>query len=224
MKELKVIETGDGSHTLYNEDLDETYHSTHGALTESKHVFIKEGLDYYRVKNPKQTSIAILEIGFGTGLNAILTLQAAIENKIKIDYYTLEPFPLNTEIIKKLDYKSLFDGPYQSYYDQLHQLPWVAENTIASYFKIIKSTTSLQDFSSDKEFDLVYFDAFAPRKQPELWELNSIQNSVKFLKEKGVLVTYCAMGAFKRNLKALNMLVESIPGPPGKREMTRGIK
>ncbi|UZR95996.1 tRNA (5-methylaminomethyl-2-thiouridine)(34)-methyltransferase MnmD [Chondrinema litorale] len=224
MKPLKIIETGDGSHTLFNEALNETYHSTHGALTESKHVFIKEGLSYYSEKKPDQKKISILEIGFGTGLNAMLTLQAAIEKDLEVFYYTLEPYPVETEVIEKLNYKSLFELTYQPYYNQLHELPWEVENKVVENFSIVKTTTGLENLSFSEQFDLVYFDAFAPRKQPELWEVESLQNAITSLKTKGVLVTYCAMGVFKRNLKSLEMTVESIPGPPGKREMTRGIK
>ncbi|MBT29523.1 MAG: methyltransferase [Thalassobius sp.] len=224
MKPLKIIETGDGSHTLFNEALNETYHSTHGALTESQHVFIKEGLSYYSDKNPDKKKISILEIGFGTGLNAMLTLQAAIEKNLEIFYYTLEPYPVETEVIEKLNYKSLFEETYQPYYNQLHELPWEVENKVVDNFSIVKTTTGLENLSFSEQFDLVYFDAFAPRKQPELWEVASLKNAITPLKAKGVLVTYCAMGAFKRNLKSLDVLVESIPGPPGKREMTRAIK
>ncbi|MEM1136677.1 MAG: tRNA (5-methylaminomethyl-2-thiouridine)(34)-methyltransferase MnmD, partial [Bacteroidota bacterium] len=209
---------------IYNPILKETYHSTHGAVTESKHVFLKEGMEYFLSKYPTLKKISIIEVGFGTGLNAMLTLARALEINIDIFYVTLEPFPISTKLIKALNYQSLFRKADWHYFETIHNTPWEAENKIAPHFTFVKSKTNLENFTTQSKFDLVYFDAFAPRKQPELWEVDALRHAVTPLKPLGVLVTYSAMGAFKRNLKALGMHIESIPGPPGKREMTRAIK
>lgn len=223
MKPLKIIETSDGSHTLYNAALDETYHSTHGALTESLHVFIKEGLHHYLDK--KTISIInILEVGFGTGLNALLTCLEAEKLDIQVNYHSLEPFPIDVALLPHLNYTTDLTENSQQIFEQLHALAWEKSIQVTPHFSLTKSTVSLTEYKPAQVFDIVYFDAFAPRKQPELWELTALEKVVTPLRTAGIFVTYSAMGALKRNLKSLDMVVEAIPGPPGKREMTRGIK
>ena len=223
MENLKIIDTGDGSHTLYNQSLDETYHSTHGALTESQYVFIKEGLHFW-LKSNKDKTVNILEVGFGTGLNALLTCLEAEKLQVNINYITLEPYPVLRGLLESLNYTSNLSEKATMFYKQLHEVDWGKDNTITPYFNFYKSKAPLQEFESEVKFDVIYFDAFAPRKQPELWEKTSLECATKSLKSQGVFVTYSAMGALKRNLKDLGLLVSSIPGPPGKREMTRGVK
>lgn len=219
MDTIKIIVTGDGSHSLFHEALDETYHSRHGALQESLHVFIEHGFRYLG-KTQKPKSISILEVGFGTGLNALLTLAEAIESDISVAYTSLETYPLNEEVWAKLNYPDT-----NNLFKELHQAEWEKWNQINSHFQLLKLEKSLQDVELDpRQCDLIYFDAFAPNKQPELWELTVLDKVVKTLKSGGMFVTYCAKGQLKRDLKSLGLIVESLPGPPGKREMVRALK
>lgn len=219
MNTIKIIITGDGSHSLLNEALDETYHSRHGAIQESLHVFITQGFNYLLNKQ-KHESISILEVGFGTGLNALLTLSEAIKNELSVAYTSLETYPLSQEVWENLNYPD----PH-NILKELHQAEWQKWADVTSQFKLLKLEKSLQlvDLESE-QFDLIYFDAFAPNKQPEMWELPVLEKVVKTLKSEGVFITYCAKGQLKRDLKTLGLIVESLPGPPGKREMVRAIK
>lgn len=219
MNTIKIIVTGDGSHSLFNEALDETYHSRHGALQESLHVFIVHGFRYF-VQKQKSKSVSILEVGFGTGLNALLTLAEAIESDISVAYTSLETYPLSEEVWVKLNYPDTHNR-----FKELHRAEWEKWSQINSQFKLLKLEKSLQDVELDSQpYDLIYFDAFAPTKQPELWELKVLEKVVKTLKSGGMFVTYCAKGQLKRDLKSLGLIVESLPGPPGKREMVRALK
>jgi tRNA U34 5-methylaminomethyl-2-thiouridine-forming methyltransferase MnmC len=221
----KVITTKDGSSTIFWEELNETYHSIHGAWQESEHVFIKEGLVWYANQFPAQKHISIFEVGLGTGLNAILTLKYCIQNpNMQVSYYSIEPYPLTWEELSNLNYKELLSGELQQYFDYLHQCKWAITHQILPSFAFYKSQQTLQSFSASPNFDIVYFDAFAPTKQSEMWEVASLSTAVALLKEHGILVTYCAKGSFKRNLKSLGMQVQSPHGAAGKREMTRGVK
>ncbi|GAA4830345.1 tRNA (5-methylaminomethyl-2-thiouridine)(34)-methyltransferase MnmD [Algivirga pacifica] len=225
MKNIKVIETGDGSSTLYNESLNETYHSSHGAVTESLHVFLKSGLEDIAEKTK---AIRILEIGFGTGLNAILTIQKALTMPDHhIHYTSLETFPLSKEIVEGLNYKSMLPEELHGYFDQIHNAPWNEAVDILPNFTLKKVNEGLETFELEEEdnpFNLYYYDAFAPNKQPELWEVERFQKCYDMAEEGALLVTYCAQGQFRRNLKAAGFTMEKWPGPPGKREMTRGHK
>jgi len=216
---IKRIVTGDGSHSLLNEALDETYHSRHGAVQESMHVFIEQGLKYL-IKKQKPEPISILEVGFGTGLNALLTLTEAIKNDIAVTYTTLETCPLGHEVWENLNYPD----PYHLF-KELHRSEWQKWVEITSYFKLLKLEKSLQIVELEPvQFDLIYFDAFAPNKQPEMWGQPVLHKVVKTLKSGGSFITYCAKGQLKRDLKSLGLIVESLPGPPGKREMVRALK
>ena len=222
MSSLKIITTQDGSHSLLNEQLNETYHSVHGALQESKHVFIQHGLDFVN-KNQGPTTIHILEIGFGTGLNALLTLQYAIANKLSIQYTTLEAFPVEEAIWSNLNYVESDEEKKQ--FKKLHHANWNEVESIDHVFAIRKLHTTLQQVELEvNQYDVIYFDAFAPNKQPEMWELPMLQKIASSMKHDGVFVTYCAKGQLKRNLKSVGLTVETLPGPPGKREMVRGTK
>ena len=214
----KIIVTADNSKTLLIPELNETYHSTNGAIQEAKHVFIDAGLSSLNLKE-----IQLLEMGFGTGLNAILTLDYAIRNKIKVHYTTIEAFPVGIEMAMEMDYlKDLNLEHLKNQFEKLHNSLIEEKIQIDEYFIFTKHHLKLTECTlRTNQFNLVYYDAFGPKVQPDLWTIESLGIIQKAMTSGGVLVTYCAQGQFKRNLKALNFNVESIPGPPGKREMTR---
>lgn len=223
MPDIRIIETSDGSQSLYRKDLNETYHSTHGAVTESQYVFIQHGLDFLQEKGREE--IAILEVGFGTGLNALLTLEWAKNNSLSLSYTTLEPIPLEESIYTQLNYAAQIEGEVSKEdLFNLHEIDWENEHELASNFRFLKTQSKLQDFQASGLFDLVYYDAFAPSKQSEMWDFEVLEKTAALMSEGAVLVTYCARGQFKRDLAALGMEVETLKGPPGKKEMVRGIK
>lgn len=222
MSMIELITTGDGSHSLLNTALDETYHSRHGALQESKYVFIKQGLNFF-IEKTGSKQLSILEVGFGTGLNAWLTLQEAQALNIHVHYTTLETYPLSASVWPSLNYAA--GSEFEKDFMKLHESEWNKEVLIASSFMLHKLEQSLQDFdAAGKQFDIIYFDAFAPNKQPELWEAPILGKVVRSLSPSGIFVTYCAKGQLKRDLKSFDLAVESLPGPPGKREMVRALK
>lgn len=222
MSSLKIIITSDGSHSLLNEELNETYHSIHGAVQESEHVFIKNGLDYC-VRQKSRESISILEVGFGTGLNALLTIQYAIKSPIPIKYTTLESNPLDEAFWSALNYRDSIG--LKEHFETLHRSRWGTEQTVLPHFQLLKLHDSLQQVAFPAEsFDLIYFDAFAPSKQPELWTLPVLQKIIGAMKTDAVFVTYCAKGQLKRDLKTLGLVTETLSGPPGKKEMVRAVK
>jgi tRNA U34 5-methylaminomethyl-2-thiouridine-forming methyltransferase MnmC len=222
MPQVSIITTSDGSHSLLNTELNETYHSVHGALQESLHVFIKNGFDHI-MERFRGSTIEILEVGFGTGLNALLTLQAASISKSKVRYTTIEAFPLEENIWRNLNYtNSVGDN---TFYFHLHSSPWETDHVIDDHFAIHKIHAALQQVNLKTDFyDLVYFDAFAPNKQPEMWDLPTLTRVADSMKSGGVFVTYCAKGQVKRDLKLLGLNVETLAGPPGKKEMIRATK
>lgn len=222
MSSVKIITTSDGSHSLFNEELNETYHSIHGAIQESVHVFIQSGLTYFIEKfNPK--NVSILEIGFGTGLNALLTIQAAQQSSSSFQYKTLEAFPLEEEVWSQLNYGDTLNS--KENFDSLHRVSWEEQHDITPNFLFQKHHIKLQDVVlKPSSFDIIFFDAFAPNKQPELWEIVTLKKVTDTLRTNGVFVTYCAKGQLKRDLKSAGLTVETIPGPPGKKEMVRAVK
>lgn len=217
----RIITTEDGSHSLFNEELNETYHSTRGAIGESIHVFIKEGLEYFLDKSEKKV-IRILEVGFGTGLNAFLTEQFAKRNKVEINFTTLEPFPIDEEIYKKLNYSR--PNIDSEIFLAIHQSPWEEEMRISSQFQLHKTKSQLEYFHTNQLFNIIYFDAFAPSKQPEMWSLENLKKCYDLLSSGGILTTYCAQGQFKRNLETAGFKVETLQGAMGKKEMVRAKK
>lgn len=222
MGAVKIIVTADGSHSLLNEDLNETYHSIHGAIQESVHVFMKSGFDHF-VDRWQPEQISVLEIGFGTGLNALLTLQQAVERSIQVNYTSLEAYPLAEEVWSTLNYPDSV-GLHEQF-RSIHKSAWDAERVILPEFILFKKQIAIQDVLLDPEFyDVIYFDAFAPSKQPELWTFSVLQKVAEAMKKDGVFVTYCAKGQLKRDLKALGLVVETLTGPPGKHEMVRATK
>ena len=219
-KHIQIRITADGSKTLYLPDIDESYHSKNGAIQESNHVFIINGLN--ELKN--RDSVSIFEMGFGTGLNALLTANWSDCNKLNIDYTAIEAFPISPNLCMMLDYTSIIKNEKKIIYEEIINAKWGQRIELTKYFKLKKIELKIEDFSSEKKFDLIYFDAFGPKVQNEMWEFNVLNKMYDFLKPNGILVTYCAQGQFKRNLKQLGFIVETLPGPPGKREMTRATK
>lgn len=217
-KKLELIVTKDGSHSLYNSELQETYHSVGGAIEESKYIYINEGL---KIVSSKLNSIKILEVGLGTGLNAILTLKEAEDSKLNIYYATLEPYPLTNEITGNLNYPDLLPEYLKENFLKLHSSSWEKNIQLTPHFHFTKKQTRLEEFETDEKFDLVYFDAFAPSKQADIWNINNLKKVRSMMNQGGTLVTYCSRGQFKRDLKEVGFTVESLPGPLGKREMTR---
>ncbi len=217
----KIITTEDGSHSLYDEELNETYHSTRGARGESMHVFIREGLQYWLSKN-KTDEVKILEVGLGTGLNAFLTALFAEERQQEIHFSSLEPYPVDKEIYEKLNFHQTEDE--RSLLLKIHSSEWIQGTSLTQKFALFKTQTRLEEFESDESFDIIYFDAFAPSKQPEVWSLDNLKKCYDLLEKGGVLTTYCAQGQFKRNLAEAGFRVETLQGAMGKKEMVRGIK
>ncbi|RFC54501.1 SAM-dependent methyltransferase [Brumimicrobium aurantiacum] len=217
----QIITTKDGSKSLYLPDLYENYHSDHGALQESMHVFIQSGW-----KEVDLETVRVLEIGFGTGLNAIITLKAGIEDKKTVKYTGLEAFPVTVEEVDLLEYDQL-EGieDVQDEFKKMHAVNWDEDVEITDAFTLTKVKQKMEVFIPEKEgFDLVYFDAFGPRAQPFMWTNDVLQKMYDALSTNGVFVTYCAKGDVRRSLISLGFEVEKIPGPPGKREMLRARK
>lgn len=219
-----IITTADGSKTIQIADWDEQYHSIHGAIQEANHVFIKQGFDAV-IANSNPDKISILEIGFGTGLNAIITLLKAEKESIKIDYVGVEAYPvLDSEIIQ-LNYAELLAGDLsENQFKAIHNIPWETKTHISEGFQLTKQEKKFQDITNSNQFHLIYFDAFGARVQPELWTEAIFKQMFNALKPNGILVTYSAKGSVRRAMQAVGFMVERLPGPPGKREMLRGTK
>jgi len=211
----ELLITRDGSPTVSIPEMGVTYHSIHGAVQESMHVFINEGLNPLLKKKPL---LRIFEMGFGTGLNALLTARAAAENQQKIEYTVIEKFPLHAEELKGLQY-----GEDEELLAMLHDCSFNSMNAITPYFSIMKLQGDLIECSLENGFDLVYYDAFAPAAQPELWTKEVFEKLFKSMLPGGVLVTYCSKSDVRRAIQAAGFVVEKRPGPPGKREMLRAI-
>ena len=217
----EVVTTADGSKTIRIIDLDENYHSSHGALQEANHVFIENGLNSL----VNQTEISIFEMGLGTGLNAFLTAIKAGELGLKVDYFGIEAFPVQIDEIIELDYKNLMGERFSDLYLSIHESEWNKLVEINANFSLKKIKGELQNEEMPQAFfDIVYYDAFGPRAQDEMWSMELFQKMYDSIKQGGFLVTYCAKGQVKRDLKAVGFTIEPLPGPPGKREMTRAWK
>lgn len=218
-KELMITE--DGSHTIYLPEMDEHYHSTHGAIQESLHIYIEQGLLQLSLKE-----ISILEIGFGTGLNAYLTFCYAKKNGLKVNYYSLEKYPLQVDEYSKLNYTKTIFPELSSVFDQMHRANWGANIEISPDFMLHKINADLVNYSFETidPVHLVFFDAFAPSKQPEMWSDEILERVAKVVWKDGILVTYCAKGTVRRAFSAAGFEMERIPGPIGKKEILRGKK
>lgn len=244
-----LITTADGSHSLYVKDLDEHYHSIHGAIQEAQHVFIKTGIQHLVAQN--YSTISILEIGFGTGLNTLLSFLEAEKLNVKLDYTSLEAFPLDTKIVSQLNYVELIskidskisavrtstplsvteqsdiakhENKIKNIFQQLHSCEWENKIELSRNFSLLKIKNTLQEIKFLSTFDLIFFDAFGPRVQPDMWTEDLFSKIYVSTNPKGCIVTYCAKGEVKRTLKKVGFAVETLPGPPRKREMVRGTK
>jgi len=214
----QLILTQDGSHTIFVHEMGEHYHSVHGAIQESRHIFIDNG---YRFVDAD--TVEILEIGFGTGLNAFLTILESITDNKTVRYQAWEAFPLTANESRLLNYPEILKTG-QEIFDKLHLAEWEQEVAIASRFVLEKIGKDIRDFNSDRMFDLVYFDAFGPDYQPDLWDIRVFQKIGACMKINSRLVTYSAKGQVRRNLREAGFLVKKAPGPPGKREITIATK
>lgn len=217
--EPALLTTADGSPTLVHPTLHQTYHSLHGALTESKIVFIKYGLEFVA---QSKSHIHLLEMGFGSGLNALLSWMYANENGITIDYTAVDTYYITAKFADKIDYQITNTDIIQ--FNELHKLEIGVKKMMSNHFNLLKIEDDWNEFAPKEKFDLIYFDAFSPESQPELWSIDSMAKCYTLLKSDGVLVTYCAKGQVKRNLKAAGFIVDALPGPPRKREVTRARK
>lgn len=218
----EFLKTGDGSVTIHLPDWNEQYHSKHGAIAEAMHVFIRSGLHFYKNTSLKD-HISILEIGFGTGLNAFLTAIEAERIPLKIDYIGIEAYPVEASEISALNYPALLNTS-ETEFVKLHSVPWEVTSEIITNFSLTKKQQFFSEIKAQDEYDLIYFDAFGARVQPELWTETIFTIMYKALREKGVLVTYSAKGSVRRAMQAVGFTVERLPGPPGKREMLRAVK
>jgi tRNA U34 5-methylaminomethyl-2-thiouridine-forming methyltransferase MnmC len=219
--DLQIVTTADGSKTIFNPAVGENYHSKHGALQESKHVFLNAGLRYFLGQSGAQ-SASVLEVGFGTGLNFLLTADYCVENKIELNYVGIEAYPLTDELISNTGYDE-YASPagWQQMLDN-YQTALTQPVDLNAHCRLHIAHTRLLDFTSTQKFDVIYFDAFAAIHQPEMWDEKAISHTIKFLKPGGVFVTYAITGNLKRMLKGLGLTIQKIPGAPGKREMLRG--
>lgn len=217
---LNVVATSDGSNTIKIVDWNEHYHSKHGAMQEAIHVYIKNGLDFINSKN-----VSVFEMGFGTGLNTFLTYLYANDNSRKIKYHSIEIDPLSLELVNQLKYPQQLDKyNKKNIFNRIHSCEWNVEHILSSNFKLFKIHDCIHNYVFKTKFDLVFYDAFSPRVQPELWNEEVLIKVSNQLNYRGVIVTYCAKGEVKRVLKKLGMQVNSLGGPIGKREMIRAIR
>jgi len=216
----EIIITSDGSTTIHIPEWDEQYHSKHGAIQEAYHVFIKHGLNLF--ENQK---INILEIGFGTGLNSFITFIEAQKRDLIVDYVGVEKFPISDEECKQLNYVSeLKSDKDADIFEKMHSSSWNEKHVLSKDFSLTKRNQDFNDIDDKEVFDLIYFDAFGARVQPELWTVTIFQKMFDALKSGGVLVTYSAKGSVRRAMIEVGFKVEKLPGPPGKREMLRAQK
>ena len=223
----EFLTTGDGSVTIHLPDWDEQYHSKHGAIQEAYHVFIKHGLHHYCSlrSDAENEKVSILEIGFGTGLNAFITLLEAEKLNIHIDYFGVEGYPVSMEEVVQLNYSSeLKVENKKMLFEKLHQMSWEEKHVITDNFSFTKQERFFTEIDEKGAYNLIYFDAFGARVQPELWTETIFNKMYEALKVEGMLVTYAANGNTRRAMQAVGFKVEKLPGPPGKREMLRAMK
>lgn len=216
-RELKVTE--DGSHTFYMPELDEHYHSTHGAVQEANHVYLNAGFHFCE-KDP----IHILEIGFGTGLNCFLTMIEAEKTNRKVVYHSIELYPIEKEQFEHLNYADPYGEYYKEIFKKMHQADWNKDIALNENFTLCKLQGDLCKYEFKAQYDLIYFDAFAPDVQPELWTEEIFQKIYNCSATNAVLTTYCTKGIVKRALRTAGFTVKRLPGPPGKRQMVRATK
>jgi tRNA U34 5-methylaminomethyl-2-thiouridine-forming methyltransferase MnmC len=231
----EIVITADGSSTIHLPDWDEQYHSKHGAIQEAYHVFIKHGLNYFCELNildghaefisEPDKEVAILEIGFGTGLNAFITMLEAEKLNITVDYFGVEGYPVSNDEVLQLNFPSALKVENKKVvFETLHHISWEVQHVITDNFSLTKQQRFFTEIKETAVYNLIYFDAFGARVQPELWTVAIFKKMYEALKEGGVLVTYAAKGSVRRAMQTVGFKVEKLPGPPGKREMLRASK
>ena len=216
----KIIQTLDGSTTIQLQEWDECYHSKHGAIQEAQHVFIKNGLSLFQNKH-----VSILEIGFGTGLNCFITYLESKKMNQVIDYVGVEAYPVSSDEVQSMNYIQELNAQTEKIaFETIHSCNWEEKYRISTTFTLTKRKQFFETIRDIECYDLIYFDAFGYRVQPELWSTSIFKSMYKALKNNGVLVTYAARGVVKRSMQEVGFLVEKLEGPPGKREMFRALK
>jgi tRNA U34 5-methylaminomethyl-2-thiouridine-forming methyltransferase MnmC len=219
----KLIVTGDGSHSIQVPELGVSYHSIHGAIQESSYVFIEAGFNAAGLDRPG--TLSILDMGLGTGLNALLTLIESEKQSRKIYYETIEAYPLTLDEAKQLNYCSILERKdLQKTFEYLHECVCAEETEISTNFLFKKTKANLLCFETSHTFELIYFDAFDPSVQPELWTQGIFEKMFSMLRPRGILTTYSSKGTVRRAMQAAGFTVEKIPGPPGKREIVRAVR
>lgn len=229
--ELHIIQTGDGSHTLFHPGVNQHYHSTFGALQESRHIFIETGFrhaieKFHHIAASGVNGLSILEVGFGTGLNALVTLIEAEKSAVCVHYTAIEPTPLEESYWSGLNYPQFFgNADHSKVFARLHQAAWDKPDAISPFFTLLKKREALETYQPRGDFfHLVYFDAFGPDAQPELWTEAMFGKIAHGLAAGGIMVTYSVKGSVVRTLHAEGFATEKIPGPPGKRHILRATK
>lgn len=220
--ERKVQLTADGSSTIHIPDMDVTYHSKHGAIQESRHVFINTGLAHFTELYPAKGDISIFEMGLGTGLNALLTCLYAEQHKLYINYNAVEAYPLSPVELAGINYAEELNT--RGLLEDIHTAPWQSETAITPYFTLTGHQQKLIDHTTDKLFDIIYYDAFAPAAQPELWTADIFAKMYSLMNDGGILTTYCSKSIVRKAMQEAGFMVEKLPGPPGKREILRAVK
>ena len=219
MNKNQIKYTEDGSTTLYSAKIDETYHSIHGAVQESLHIFINAGLN-----ECKEQNINVLEVGFGTGLNAFLALIEAEKSNKNIVYTALEKFPVSEDIVQQLNYTKTYSAQYQECFTKIHSCEWNKLQKISSHFFLHKIQCDFTLYDNLQQYNVIFFDAFSPEKQPEMWSEKMFEKLYKHCAKDALLTTYCAKGNVRRAMTAAGFKVERLNGPAGKREILRATK
>jgi tRNA U34 5-methylaminomethyl-2-thiouridine-forming methyltransferase MnmC len=222
-QELKIVTTADGSKTIYHPIIKENYHSRNGALQESNHVFLNSGLRYYLAGKPVE-NVSILEVGFGTGLNFLLTNDFCTGKEINLNYVGLEAFPLRLKLIEETEYNQIVSPNTWEMFHKNYEKALSQSVMLNQFCSLHIACTDAKIYTTNLLFDVIYFDAFASANQPELWTKEFITHMLSFLKPGGVFVTYAITGDLKRIMKSLGMKIEKAPGAAGKREMLRAVK
>jgi len=221
---LKIIKTSDGSHTIYDESLNETYHSIHGSINESNHVYVNAGLKQFIYESRKKY-VTILEVGFGTGLNFLLLYDFIKKMNIKVDYHTIEPKPLNNSVLKKLNFSKIIGSSIDKIFKIIHKSKSDEMVEIDKKINFVKSINTIENINLKKrKYDIIFFDAFAPSKQPDIWSYNNLNKIHYSMSKDSMLVTYCSSGKFKKTLNDLGFNIEILDGPKGKKEIVRARK
>lgn len=221
---LQIVATADGSNTIYNAQVGENYHSRHGALQESRHVFVHSGLEYFLENSGTgNRAVSVLEVGFGTGLNFLLTADFCTQQQISLQYTGIEAYPLTDEMIGQTGYDQYVPADVWEHFLKNYRTSLSAPVKLNPYIQFDVAVSTLANFASEQKYDVIYFDAFAAVHQPEMWSEEAITHTLQFLKPGGVFVTYAITGNLKRTIKALGLKVQKAPGAPGKREMLRAV-